>query len=171
MRRSLAGVLFVLALAATCQAGVVYTFTGTTASFFPPVRNEGFQYTSPSFISSPSLSVLSIQMDSCVNCMLPPAAAVIFQSNTCSTSACYDQITFFDINNTGYLYDFAVGTFDTPGVHQTLALPGVPASQTNSGTLTVSPEPSTVLMMFASAFTLFAIRRKRPTIATVRAPW
>jgi hypothetical protein len=53
--RSFVTTLFVLAVVATCQAGTVYTFAGTTASLFPPVENESFQYTSPSLISSPTV--------------------------------------------------------------------------------------------------------------------
>ncbi|MDE3166375.1 MAG: PEP-CTERM sorting domain-containing protein [Acidobacteriota bacterium] len=157
--------LLVLPLVATCQAGVIYTFTGTSSSEFPPVVNTGFQYTSPSLITS-QVTILLSQLDSCVGCGLPPnpdVPVVFFTPDSCSTGivVCYDSIQFNDfITNTGYMYYFPVGTFDSPGSYVTDSY-GAPA--VNSGTLTVSPEPSTVFMLVSGILPTALFRRRKRT--------
>jgi hypothetical protein len=76
--------LLMLPFVATCQAGVIYIFTGTTAAAlgppFIPLRTEEFRYTSPNFILSKT-DVFATQLDSCVNCWIGPPSflAVEFQ--------------------------------------------------------------------------------------------
>jgi hypothetical protein len=162
VRRSLASLLFVWASAASCQAGTIaYSFVGTTESDYPPIENESFQYSSPSFVLSETF-VLATQLD-CPNC-ISSFVPVVFYPDNCGYANsqpvnCADSIQFDDNNtNTAYIFYFPVGAFDSPGTYDTVLFGGqIEGVNENFGKLTVTetPEPATTWTMLTGALLAF----------------
>jgi hypothetical protein len=153
--------LFSLVAMGTCRAGVIYTFTGTTAPALPPVSMQAFQYGAAGFIpASSTLSLVSTQLDSCLDCIAPPVPAVFFVPDECAES-CFDLLSFNGADNIQYEYYFPLGSFDSPGVHTSIVPPGVLPASANSGTLTVTPEPSTGMPGMAGIPAMLLLWRRR----------
>lgn len=118
-----------LTLAGSLRADVIYTLTGTTNSR----RFHTFQYTAPGFFRPGHTTIPTAQLNYCGGC--EPVFGVSFSPNNAS----FDQIGFFDVNNTSYGYSFPRGAFAKPGVHQTV--PGWP----HVATLTVEVTPISIV--------------------------
>jgi uncharacterized protein (TIGR03437 family) len=121
------------------QCAVVYTFSGTTGS--PPgtpPRSETCRYISPGFINS-IVSVGQAELTSCVNC----AYGITFGPMT-QNGVLGDSFDFGDVNNTMYIYQFPLGSFQTVGTHTTVA------NWENVGTLTVEVTPGLAVVNAAS---------------------
>src|SRR5258708_14428285 len=124
-----AAVLFLYAATAG-SANVTYLVSGTTVNGL----QEGFQYTSPSLITTVTKIPIT-SLDSCTRCLHVPNAFIYF---TPAPSGPYDDISFSNQNNTSYGYDFPSGSIGSVGTH----LPYSSRPGVNIGTLTVSQSPA-----------------------------
>jgi hypothetical protein len=124
------------------RASVIYTFVGAGLPF-ADLSSEpvAFQLVVPSLINTPLNGSLvdftCAQFVSSTNC--DPAAEQSF-SYAGVQGAFSAQIAFEATDDAAYTFFFPTGAFDTSGVYTTDPSAG------NPGTLTVSPEPATVLL-------------------------
>lgn len=153
---ALIAALFILPLAPVSKAdSVTYTFTGVNNSHNDDQLSVAFIYTAPGFLPSTApgkfISLLSSQLDSCLNCLVSTfVPAVSF-----STQGPFfgDMIDFADTLNFGSVYEFPLGSFDTPGTYYS-------NSPFNQGTLIVgplvrTPEPASIALLLSGL--LFAV--------------
>ena len=132
--------------AASCQAGILYSFVGTGLSIAglgpEPVAFQlsTLGFVNPSFGGGFVLFACA-QLDSSTNCDPAPFAGINF-SNQSVLGAFSAQLTFDASNQAAYNFFFPTGAFGTPGVYNSDA-----SNNRNPGTLTVTltPEPASVL--------------------------
>lgn len=155
MNRALVlGLLILVVFAATAQADVIYSFTGTPFGLNEP---QTFTYTAPDFVSDLTV-VLAGQLDSCtgtVNCVsvtFDPAAP---DAGLLSPA---DEILFAS-SNVVWNFFFPDGAFTTVGEYNNLDPSG------NVGHLSVQvttvPEPTTLsLVALGTAVAALRVRRR-----------
>jgi hypothetical protein len=146
-------VLAVFAVCAASRADVIYDFSGTDALFG---FVQMFRYTSPAFISADTF-VPAAALDSCSTGQALPCFGVNFLPSGPDTPQHFPELTFQTKNP-----DNSVGTnfYFFPLGSSFAAYGTLTTFFGNSGTLTVSPEPSSALGILLGILVLLFARRK-----------
>lgn len=130
----------VLATSVAHATSVVYKLSGVNSGPGGDGLNVAFVFTSSGFVSGSSITqVLASQLSSCANCVNSTTIpAVEFRPN----DIIGDAIGFIDVNQVENFYRFPFGALTTPGTYSAF-----PAFNPGTLTVTVVPEPGTMLLV------------------------
>jgi len=136
-------------------AGFIYNFSGITDSLISGGGfAQGFRIATSAPVSTPHVFyVADVTPGSCIACDPAPAFAAEFFP--AAIPGPYDRLGAFS-NHVEWQYYFPLGAFTTPGTYTTVLAYNVGTLQ-----VTVTPEPSTILMLGCAFSGLIARRRWR----------